>query len=453
MLMELLQTTDDNSDVSSAAETHNASVCAESAREPRRSKPSKVAVADRPSKKLAASDKLNTLSFFSGALGMDIGLQKAGLNVVLACKIDRMCRQTIVMNDDKVGLIGDISRYSPDQILEWSGLKPNEVDVIVGGPPCQAFSTAGRRKGFEDDRGNVFLDFVDVILALRPRYAVIENVRGLLSAPLKHRPHAERTSDKPPTQEELPGGALHHIIDVLEAGGYRVTFNLYNSANYGVPQVRERLVLLCHRDGDALPYLMPKHSNDDQYDLPAWRTVRQAIGDLGPQNDHINFPEARLKYYRMLKEGQYWRHLPERLQKEALGASYFSGGGKTGFLRRLAWDKPSCTLVTHPAMPATDICHPVENRPLSVGEYKRIQQFPDDWQLAGSLVDQYKQIGNAVPVGLGAAIGRVLVKHASGETNHPPEGFPFSRYRNTADTNFRQPAKARAQLSLFETDR
>lgn len=414
-----------------------------------RPKANRVAVADRPSKKRAASDKLNTLSFFSGALGMDIGLEQAGLNVVLACEIDKRCRETITMNDADVGLIGDISRYNPSQILEWSGLKSDEVDVIVGGPPCQAFSTAGRRKGFEDDRGNVFLDFIDVILALRPKYAVIENVRGLLSAPLKHRPHVERSSSKPLAQDELPGGALHHIIDVLEAGGYRVTFNLYNAANFGVPQVRERLVLLCHRDGDTLPYLMPTHSNDQPFGLPAWKTVRQAIGNLGPQSDHINFPEGRLKYYRMLNEGQYWRHLPAELQQEALGASYFSGGGKTGFLRRLAWDKPSCTLVTHPAMPATDICHPVENRPLSVSEYKRIQQFPDSWKFAGSLIDQYKQIGNAVPVGLGAAIGRVLVDHASGNPVIPPDDFPYSRYRNTSDSAFRKVASAETHPRLL----
>lgn len=419
---------------------------------PRRQNVKRVEVPDRPSNKRASAEKLNVLSFFSGALGMDIGLEKAGLNVVLACEIDRMCRQTIAMNDRDVGLIGDISAYSPDQILAWSGLKQDEVDVIVGGPPCQAFSTAGRRKGFEDERGNVFLDYIDVILAIRPKYAVIENVRGLLSAPLKHRPHSERSSDRPLVREELPGGALHHIIDTLESGGYSVSFNLYNSANFGVPQVRERLVMICHRDGGKVPYLMPSYSSDDQYDLPPWRTVRDAIGDLGPQNDHINFPEARLKYYRMLKAGQYWRHLPDKLQQEALGKSYFSGGGKTGFLRRLAWEKPSCTLVTHPAMPATDICHPVEDRPLSVSEYKRIQQFPDKWQLAGSLTDQYKQIGNAVPVGLGEAIGRLLVSHANGKARQPPEDFPFSRYRNTSEAHFRMPPKPRPQLSLFETN-
>ncbi|MBF6682394.1 DNA cytosine methyltransferase, partial [Acinetobacter baumannii] len=130
--------------------------------------------------------------------------------------------------------------------------------------------------------------------------------------------------------------------------------------------------------------LTPTHSEDGAQGLPAWRTVRQALEGLNNHN-HLNFPEKRLRFYRLLKAGQNWRNLPEDQQREALGKSYFAGGGKTGFLRRLAWDKPSPTLVTHPAMPATDLAHPEADRPLSIEEYKRIQEFPDDWQLAGPL--------------------------------------------------------------------
>ncbi|MCC7260057.1 MAG: DNA cytosine methyltransferase, partial [Alphaproteobacteria bacterium] len=171
-----------------------------------------------------------------------------------------------------------------------------------------------------------------------------------------------------------------------------------------------------------------------EFGLPSWQTLHNAIGDLDSADaTHIDFPENRLVYYRMLKSGQYWKHLPEELQKQALGKSYLSGGGKTGFLRRLAWDKPSCTLVTHPAMPATDICHPEIDRPLSIQEYKRIQQFPDDWVVCGSLIDQYRQIGNAVPVGLGEAIGRTILAHMAGEALQPPLNFSFSRYKSTDD--------------------
>lgn len=381
---------------------------------------------------------IKVLSFFSGAMGLDIGLEKAGMQVVLACEVDKMCRKTIIENRPDIGLIGDIWEYGAEEIRKFSGLSSKEeIDVMVGGPPCQAFSTAGARRGFQDARGNALIRYIDLILELRPKFAVIENVRGLLSAPMVHTPHAERGQCWEPTLEERPGGALLHILKMLQAAGYGVSFNLYNAANFGVPQSRERVVLICSRDGNKLPYLMPTHSQNGAFGLPKWRTFAEAVKGLDPKNcDHANFPEARLRFYRMLKPGQYWKHLPKELHREALGNSLDSGGGKTGFLRRLDWEKPSCTLVTSPVMPATDICHPDENRPLSVQEYKRIQQFPDSWFFYGSIVDQYKQIGNAVPVGLGEAIGRTILAHVAGKDEVPPKNFPFSRYKNTSDISW-----------------
>jgi DNA (cytosine-5)-methyltransferase 1 len=157
-----------------------------------------------------------------------------------------------------------------------------------------------------------------------------------------------------------------------------------------------------------------------------------------PKDGHrfVKFPEKRLKYYRILKSGQNWRDLPLELQQEALGASYFAGGGKTGFYRRLNWDKPSPTLVTHPAMPATDLAHPEEDRPLSIQEYKRIQEFPDDWDIQGSLLDQYRQVGNAVPCSLGQAIAKMLINHLNGEKPPIFKDFPYSRYNRTDDVGW-----------------
>lgn len=158
---------------------------------------------------------------------------------------------------------------------------------------------------------------------------------------------------------------------------------------------------------------------------------------LPPEGHHfVKFPEKRLKYYRLLKPGQYWRDLPESLHQEALGASYHAGGGKTGFYRRLAWDKPAPTLVTHPAMPATDLAHPTEDRPLSIEEYKRIQELPDDWVIAGKLLDQYRQVGNAVPASLGRAIAKMLLAHLNGENPIVYPDFPYSRYHKTDDVNW-----------------
>lgn len=161
--------------------------------------------------------------------------------------------------------------------------------------------------------------------------------------------------------------------------------------------------------------------------------IQKAIANITAECDHVNFPEKRLKFYRLLKPGQNWKDLSVEDQKEALGKSYYLGGGKTGFFRRIAWDRPAPTVVTHPAMPATDLAHPVEDRPLSVQEYKRIQEFPDNWQIQGSILDQYRQIGNAVPVSLGKAVGDLVMSALNGNIGQPLEGFKYSRYNNTSD--------------------
>jgi len=382
---------------------------------------------------------LKALSFFSGCLGLDLGLEKEGIKVLLACEVDAAARKTIEMNRPDMALIGDIRDYSAAMIREKAGLSQTEdIDVIVGGPPCQAFSSAGKRQGFNDERGNVFLTFIDLITELRPKFAVIENVRGLLSAPLQHRPHEMRGKHYPSlSDDEKKGGALLFITRRLKEAGYSFSFNLYNAANFGSPQQRERVVIACSRDGEKLPYLTPTHSEKGLYGLPQWRTLREVLAGLPKDGHHfVKFPEKRLKYYRLLKPGQYWRDLPAELHQEALGASYHAGGGKTGFYRRLAWDKPSPTLVTHPAMPATDLAHPEEDRPLSIEEYKRIQEFPDDWTIAGSLLGQYRQVGNAVPCYLGRAIARMLLTHRSGETPIIYPDFPYSRYHKTDDVSW-----------------
>jgi DNA (cytosine-5)-methyltransferase 1 len=413
-------------------------------------------VQDRPASG-KRKGKIKALSFFSGALGLDLGLEKAGIDVLLASEIDKACRETISENKPDMALIKDIRDYSAGDIRKQAGLKPKEpIDLVVGGPPCQAFSTAGRRLGFNDDRGNVFLTFIDRIRELKPRFAVIENVRGLLSAPLEHRPHEKRGFGYPPlTPEEEKGGALAHIINMLKKAGYSCSFNLYNSANFGVPQVRERVILICSRQKNKPAYLEPSHSDDPSFGLPRWKTVREALKGLGRKHEHVDFPEKRLVFYRQLKPGQYWKNLPEDLHKKALGNSYYAGGGKTGFLRRVAWDKPSPTLVTHPAMPATDLAHPTKDRPLSVQEYKRIQQFPDDYYLGGSLIDKYRQLGNAVPTGLGEAIGNFIKKTLNKKAIKNPLGFSYSRYAKTDDMTWavemedrRRRANGNGQLTL-----
>lgn len=370
------------------------------------------------------------LSFFSGAMGLDVGMSRGGIKALLACECNKYCRMTIARNEPDMALVGDINDYSPEKLYEMARIpRDRKVDVVFGGPPCQAFSTAGARRAFHDERGNVFLRYVELIEQIRPTYCVIENVRGLLSAPY---PCGA-------LNEPVKGGALWVIMERLESAGYAVSFELYNAANFGAPQIRERVVIIGKLGCEKVPYLSPTRSRDSLFGLPKWKTLGEAVADIEDKEQHyVEFPERRLKYYRMLKAGQYWKDLPREALADAMGEKLNMSGGKTGFYRRLDFDKPSPTLVTDPTMPATDLCHPVENRPLSVEEYARIQEFPDDWQISGDLSDQYRQIGNAVPVKLGEAIARTIVADMRGEKLPQYPGFQYSRYRNTNETLWKE---------------
>ena len=369
------------------------------------------------------------LSFFSGAMGLDIGMANGGIHALLACEFNKFCRMTIAQNEPQMALIGDINKYDPEEILRLAKVpEGRKVDVIFGGPPCQAFSTAGARRALRDERGNVFLRYIEVVEKIRPTYVVIENVRGLLSAPY---PYAD-------IKEPIKGGALCVIMDKLKEAGYTISFELYNAANFGTPQIRERVVIIGKLGDEKVPYLSPSHSENGEFGLLTWRTLHEAISDLNEESQHyVEFPEKRLKFYRMLKEGQYWKDLPPETQVEAMGSKLQLGGGKTGFYRRLNFKRPSPTLVTDPTMPATDLCHPIKDRPLSVEEYSRIQEFPDEWKICGPINEQYRQIGNAVPIKLGEAIARTIISDMKGEKLPQYTGFAYSRYKRTSDITWR----------------
>jgi DNA (cytosine-5)-methyltransferase 1 len=379
------------------------------------------------------------VSFFSGARGLDLGLEQSGWECLAANEFDKAAAETIRINAPKTRLYNqDIREITPAQLATDLKIQPEELFAIAGGPPCQAFSTAGRRLGLNDARGNVFLHFLDFITKLRPKYAVFENVRGLLSAPLSHRPHLARGADDPELGvDEQPGGALRLILDRLRTEGYEVTFNLYNTANFGVPQSRERLIFIASREGERVPHLVPTHDSKAAHRLLPWATFREAVSTLdGIEHHHVEFPEKRLKFYELLGPGQNWRDLPPNLQPLAMGESFHSGGGKTGFYRRLAWDKPSPTLVTRPNMKATDLCHPEELRPLSVEEYAALQTFPKGYVFAGSLDDQYRQIGNAVPCAFGKVIGQHILNFERGSSAKIVGPMRLSRYVNTDEKSW-----------------
>ena len=323
---------------------------------------------------------------FAGAGGLALGLEHAGFKKIFLNEIDKHACATLRKNrPDWNVLEGDIKN------IDFSDYK-NKVDILTGGFPCQSFSYAGKRLGFNDIRGTMFFEFARTIQETNPKVILAENVRGLL------------------THDD--GKTIDTILSVLDEIGYTVIEQkVYKSIFYKVPQKRERLIIIAIRKDLVF---------NTQYKTPSpysrVMTVKDALkaGDLYETNVPLasgqSYPPRKAEILSYVPEGGYWRDLPDELQREYMQKSYFLGGGKTGMARRLAWNEPSLTLTCSPAQKQTERCHPSENRPLTTREYARIQTFPDNWQFEGPTSAVYKQIGNAVPIKLAAAIGRSLVR-------------------------------------------
>lgn len=363
---------------------------------------------------MPAEPRPPAISLFSGAFGLDLGLERGGLDVRAAVECQHNAVATLERNRPGIAIARRIESVPTAELLERAHLRVGEPFAISGGPSCQAFSTAGQRGSLEDPRGTMFREFLRVVSEARPQFFVMENVRGVLSAAVRHRPLNRRGPGCSPLDpdEEL-GSAFRLIVNELRDTGYYVVFGVVNAADYGVPQTRERVVFLGSRDGRDVRIPAPTHSRDGEDGLPRWRTLRDALAGLhDTQPTYTRLSPFKRRYMERIPEGGNWRDLPTRSQRIALGGAYESWGGRSGFFRRLAWDRPAPALTTRPDSKATMHCHPTETRPLSIREYARVQQFPDDWEFVGSVPQQYVQIGNAVPVGLGEALGRALLAAA-----------------------------------------
>ena len=270
------------------------------------------------------ADNRDVISLFSGAMGLDIGLGKAGLNIVIGQDFDASCVKTMRENGHKV-LGGDIREIEPQQLLELTGLNIGEPFLICGGPPCQPFSTAGKRLGINDPRGSLFMDFIRMIDYIRPRFFVMENVKGIMSAPLKHVPLSERDESDP---EQKLGTVLDVILAEFDKLGYKTVYGVLDAVNYGVPQFRERFVLIGSRDNEDIFLPMPTHFQMHQNKEYQWQVVRSAIGDLEfTHGECAALSDERLKFLKMIPEGGNWRDLPEDIIPIAMGGAYKSGGG------------------------------------------------------------------------------------------------------------------------------
>jgi len=363
--------------------------------------------------------KKNMISLFSGAMGLDLGLRQAGFDIRSVLEVNKAAIETVRLNLDHLPELRpeaiihrSVSDVTAAEIVKAAGLRRGDVTLMSAGPCCQSFSTVGKRESMSDPRGGLFFEFARILQEIRPRFFVMENVRGVLSAAVKHRTLNERgPGHEPLSREEVFGSALKVILKEFRDQGYYVVFGLLNSADFGVPQKRWRVFFLGSRDGEEIALPKPTHAAPSiaaELDLVPWVTLRQSIKDV-ESTRWKTFSKDRLKLLKKLSSGQNWRDLPEQFHREALGAALDSWGGRSGFCRRLEWDEPSPTLTTAPDGRATTLCHPTEDRPLSVEEYEVLQQFPSWWKLYGSLNQQYTQIGNAVPLGFGEAIGRSLM--------------------------------------------
>ena len=351
------------------------------------------------------SSNRDVISLFSGAMGLDIGLEKAGLNIAIGQDFESSCVDTMKANGHKA-IGGDIREIEAQELLKLTGLKKGEPFLICGGPPCQPFSTAGKRLGINDPRGSLFMEFIRMIDEIRPRFFIMENVKGIMSSPLKHVPTNERDSEDPSQQL---GTVLDVILSEFDKLGYKTVYGILDAVNYGVPQFRERFVLIGSRDYEDIFLPLPTHFQMHQNSEYRWKTVGSAIKDLEDNcGECATLSEERKRILHIVPEGGNWKDLPVDLQPAAMGGAFESGGGKVGFYRRLSYSQPSPTVVTSPVQKATMMCHPIKDRPLSVKEYARIQQFPDNWIFQGTISAKYKQIGNAVPIGLSHALGNAI---------------------------------------------
>lgn len=327
-----------------------------------------------------------SVELFAGAGGLALGMEMAGFQHVLLNEFDHEACETLRVNRPGWNVVEE-----DIHTVDFTGLK-GKVDFLSGGFPCQAFSYAGKRRGFEETRGTLFFELARAVKEIQPKVFLCENVKGL--------------------REHDNGRTLETITNVIEELGYSlIPPRVLKAVMFKVPQKRERLFLVAVRKD-----LADKVSFDWPAPYRRVMTLRDAFfaGDLYPvdvpESEGQQYPEKKKNVMDLVPMGGDWRDLPEEVAKEYMKGSYNLGGGKTGMARRLSLDEPSLTLTCAPAQKQTERCHPTQTRPLTVREYARIQTFPDDWNFSGNMSSKYKQIGNAVPVNLAYAMGRAVIR-------------------------------------------
>lgn len=312
----------------------------------------------------------------AGCGGLSSGFIQAGYKPLLINEINKTFCTTLRKNHPGVNVV-DGSMVDLD-------LKPykGKVDVLQGGVPCQAFSQAGERQGLDDPRGKLIIQFNTLINDCEPKIFMVENVKGLT------------THNK--------GETLKGILQLFENNGkYKVYTKVLNAKDYEVPQKRERILIIGVISSILIPFTYPEKSDKNIL-------LKDVLMNV-PPSPGVVYTEQKAAVMKLVPEGGCWVNLPKNIQEEYMGEKGLAaGGGKRGIARRLSMNEHSLTLTTSPCQKQTERCHPIETRPLNVREYARIQTFPDSYVFEGSIGNQYKQIGNAVPVKLAYAMGKQI---------------------------------------------
>lgn len=323
------------------------------------------------------------IELFAGAGGLALGLEQAGFDGLAYVEMNGDACETLRRNRPGWNVIeGDVHEID---FRQYDG----QVDLVSGGFPCQAFSMAGKRLGFGDIRGTLFAEIIRCANETHPKMLLMENVKGLLS--------------------HDGGRTFETIRHEIEKAGYSLQWKVLNASYHGVGQARERIVMIGIRDDltDRISFEYPESDGRQT-------TLRDALDGV-PDSPGALYSEKKEKVLDLVPPGGCWVDLPQDIAREYMKSSYDSPGGKRGMARRLSWDRPCLTLTTSPSQKQTERCHPDETRPLTVREYARVQSFPDDWEFAGGIGSQYRQIGNAVPVEMARRIGVQIIKALDSE--------------------------------------